>query len=319
MNASADKNEPVVGVLTRSGAAVASTHSSAAQGPAFVAGQRTPATNGAARGYPTALGSFDATGASVVLAATRALLTAKSRVEVARVLHTAVEDLGGAVVSARSAPPEAMPVDVSLGVGEPQLVVVDQIHPASMGLTSHLPTLVEDALTAAARCEGDRRRPVRVTLDGHRVVDARTVVVPRLGRATVGDVVCLVDLDNFKLLIESRGVEAAHLALDRCGALLRSHVRTPGDFVGPCEDDRFVVILAGAPLDVACDRMRQVSLAWMAEHEASVSVGVAVCSEHGGVAAQEAADRALRRAKQLGRNRLAIATSEDAAGAAGLT
>lgn len=313
MNASAEKSEPVVGVLTRSGAAGASKKSSATRGPAYVAGQRTPAANGATRGYPAALASFDATGASAVLAATRALLTAKSRAEVARVLHTAVEDLGGAVVPARSAPPGAIPVDVSLGVGEPHLVLVDELHPASMGLTAHLPTLVEDALTAAARCEGDRRRPVRVTLDGHRVVDARTVVAPRLGRATVGDVVCLIDLDNFSLLIESRGVEAAHLALDRCGTLLRSHVRTPGDFVGRGEGDRFVVILAGAPLDVACDRMRQISLAWMAEHEASLSVGVAVCSERGGVAAQEAAERALRRAKELGRNRLAIATSEDAA------
>lgn len=316
MKANADQNQRASRVLTLASATAEPGRAPAPQGPAYVAGQRRPseASGAAARGYPKPLSPYDPSGASVVLAATRALLTATSRTDVARVLHTAVEDLGGTVVPARSAKEGAIPLDVSLGVGEPQVVVVDAVHPASLGLTSHLPTLVEDALTWAARCEGDRRRPTRVTLDPHRGVDSRAVT-PRLGEALAGDVVCRVELDDLPLLTESHGAGVAELALDRCGALLRTHVRTPGDFVGRCEGHDFVVILAGAPLEVACDRMRQVALAWMAEHQASLSIGVAVCSERGGVAAQAAAESALRRARELGRNRLAVASSEDHAGA----
>jgi hypothetical protein len=314
MNASANDSEHVAGVLTRASATVGPTQPPAAQGPAFVAGQRTPNKAGAGRGYPAVLTAYDATGALVVLAATRALLTATSRAEVAQVLRTAVQDLGGTVVPARSAGPSAIPVDVSVGVGEPQVVVVDEMHPASMGLSEHLPSLVEDALTSAARCEGDRRRPVRVTLEAHSGTRSPSVVAPRLGEVTVGDVVCLADVDDFPLLVTTLGARGAEIALERCGTLLRAHVRNPCDVVTTCEGERFLVVLAGAPLDVACDRMRQIALAWMAEYQASLSIGVAVCSERGGAAARDAAERALDRAKQLGRNRLAVATSEDVAG-----
>lgn len=316
MKANVDQNQRVSRVHTRAPAMVESGQVPVSQGPAYVAAQRRPSEAGGApaRGYPALVSAYDPSGASVVLAATRALLTATSRTDVVRVLHTAVEDLGGTVVPARSAAQGAIPVDVSLGVGEPQVVVVDAVHPASLGLTSHLPTLVEDALTWAARCEGDRRRPMRVTLDPHLGLDSRAVA-PRLGEAVAGDVVCRVELDDLALLTESHGAVAAELALERCAALLRTHVRIPGDFVSRCEGDDLVVILAGAPLDVACDRMRQVALAWMAEHQASLSIGVAVCAENGGVAAQVAAESALRRARELGRNRLAVATNEDHASA----
>ncbi|HYO40347.1 MAG TPA: diguanylate cyclase [Nocardioidaceae bacterium] len=314
MDASAKNNDHVAGVLTRASATVGPAPSPPAQGPAFVAGQRTPPRDGTSRGYPAVRTPYDPTGASVVLAATRALLTATTRTEVAQVLHTAVQDLGGAVVPARSADASAIPVDVSLGVGEPQVVIVDEMHPASLGLSAHLPSLVEDALTSAARCEGDRRRPVRVTLDAPPRPASRSAAAAGLGDVSTGDVVCLVDLDQFPLLVEAMGAQAAVAAFERCGTLLRTHVRTPGDFVGRSHGQRFLVVLAGAPLDVACDRMRQVALAWMAEHQASLSIGVAVCSERGAAAAQDAAHRALQRAKKHGRNRVAVATSEDVAG-----
>jgi diguanylate cyclase (GGDEF)-like protein len=286
-------------------------------GPAQVVEQRSRTTTiVGGRGYPALVPPLDPTGSAVILAATRALLTAETRGQVASVLHTAVSDLGGSVVAVRSAGADALPVDVSLGVGEPRVVTVDPVHPSSLLLITHLPTLVEDALTSAARCDGDRRRPVRVTLDAATGVGNRAVVGPRLGEAVVGDVVCLVDIDDFKALNDALGLSGADRALRRCGTLLRTHVRSPYDFVGRWGADKFLVILAGAPLEVACDRLRQVALAWMAEHRASVSIGVAVCTELGGGAARKAAEQALRRAKESGRNRLAVATAEDHADAA---
>ncbi|MDF2968105.1 MAG: hypothetical protein K0Q93_1883 [Nocardioidaceae bacterium] len=127
-------------------------------GPATAAARRDRAerAGSAARGYPRSEHLDDPSGNAVALAATRALLTVQTPAEAAQVLHTAVHDLGGAVVPARLAGDDALPVDVSLGVGEPRVVVADALDMAGMRLAQHLPLLVQDALHAAARCETSR-------------------------------------------------------------------------------------------------------------------------------------------------------------------
>lgn len=124
-------------------------------GPASAAAGRERALRSlAGRGYPPVAGHEDATGDAVALAATRALLKVESRAEAALVLHTAVADLGGSVVPARVAGDNAPSVDVSLGAGEPSVVLVaDPVDPSSLRLTRHLPALVEDAAAAAVRCD----------------------------------------------------------------------------------------------------------------------------------------------------------------------
>jgi methanogenic corrinoid protein MtbC1 len=124
-------------------------------GPATAAARRDRAqrAGSAARGYPRSEHLDDPTGNAVALAATRALLTVQTRAEAAQVLHTAVHDLGGAIVPARLAGDDAIPVDVSLGAGEPRVVVADALDMAGMRLAQHLPLLVEDAQRAAARYE----------------------------------------------------------------------------------------------------------------------------------------------------------------------
>ena len=125
-------------------------------GPATEAARRTPAERAAARARPYALpDTTDATGDAIVLAATRAMLTATSRQQVAAILHTAVNDLGAGVVPARLADghPHAVPLDVSLGVGEPRVVVVDPVSLGAMRCSHQLPGLVEDALLTASRCD----------------------------------------------------------------------------------------------------------------------------------------------------------------------
>jgi len=127
-------------------------------GPATAAARRDQAQRRGrgARAYPETRRLDDASGDAVALAATRALLHVRTRAEAAQVLHTAVHDLGGAVVPARLAGDDAIPVDVSLGHGEPRVVVADTLDLTGMRLSQHLPLLAQDALQAAARCEPPR-------------------------------------------------------------------------------------------------------------------------------------------------------------------
>jgi hypothetical protein len=122
--------------------------------PASRLGRRAPdraSTRPHARPYP-AVGS-DAK--DVALQATRALLLADDPHTVREIVATAVGDLGGALVPARFEPVDALGVDVSLGLGEPVVVVVEPLSLAAIGLQQVVPRLVEDARSALLR----RRAP----------------------------------------------------------------------------------------------------------------------------------------------------------------
>ena len=260
-----------------------------------------------------ALEEIDIAAEAIVLRATRALLRVDSRSQAARVLRTVVEDLGGELVPARQAAPSALPFDVSLGLGEPMAIAaLDGTERASRRLARHLPVLVEDANAAADQCDRYQHQALRATVDSLTGVAGRGEIAPRLGTASVGDVVCLMDLDGFKQLNDTWGHAAGDRALRRFGALLRSRVRD-SDFVGRYGGDEFLVVFAAAPVSVVERRLQDLARAWVAEaqHGTSVSIGVAVVDDRGAVVASHAADRALYRAKRLGKNRVEIAAPDD--------
>ena len=122
-------------------------------GPASYAGRRDPGRrvprSGARRPYPPV--DDDADVRDLALAATRALVHARDAEVVRQVLRTVVHDLGGALVPARFEPADALPVDVSLGLGDPQLVVVEPTSVAALRLEQVLPQLVDDARAVLAR------------------------------------------------------------------------------------------------------------------------------------------------------------------------
>ena len=264
------------------------------------------------RAYPAPLTPEDGTGDSAVLAATRALLAVTSREEAAQVLRTAVHDLGGAVVPARLAEttPGVVDVDVALGVGEPQLVVMDPLGLSGMRITHHLPGLVQDALVAAARCDAASREAARAHRDDLTGLALRRQIAERIDAARVGDTVCMLDLDGFKQLNDTQGHAAGDAALQRFGHLLRQMTRA-GDLCGRYGGDEFLVLLVQMRVDLAGDRMQDVVQRWATEpgHGTSVSVGVAGVRTTGS-AAFAAADRALYRAKHAGRNRVVVAPSD---------
>jgi diguanylate cyclase (GGDEF)-like protein len=278
-------------------------------GPAVAAARRTQKRTGSPRPYERHTGT-DLSGEGVVLAATRALLSVRTREEAADVLLAAIHDLGGAVIPARLAEcnPDALDVDVSLGVGEPLLVVVPALSVAGLHLGHHLPALVQDALESAERSDVAQRQSELAAVDALTGVASRGQIAPMLAQVQTGDVVCMLDLDGFKALNDTRGHEAGDRALEEFGQLLQECVRA-GEFCGRYGGDEFLLFLRGAPVDVARARMSAVARQWRERgwHGTTASVGIAVVGSAGGVAAGQAADQALLRAKRTGRDRVVVA------------
>lgn len=255
---------------------------------------------------------------SVIVLALRAFLRSETRRDVATALQATIEQLGGTVIPARGAGVADLPVDVSLGVGQLMVVRPPEDESEARFLVQQLPSLVEDALTAARRSDRYERETLRATVDDLTKVATHAEVGARIGLAGPGDVVCVLDLDDFKLLNDTHGHSAGDAALRRFGSLLRETVRED-DFVGRSGGDEFVVVLRSITLDVAYGRMRMLSNKWRisgGHHGGSVSVGIATVDLRGGDVAAGAADRAMYRAKRSGRGLVERTVFEDYASAA---
>jgi len=247
-------------------------------------------------------GAIDPTG--IALRVARELLRAESRTQVVRILHAAVGALGGSVVPALDARIGALPYDVSLGIGEPAFVAaVAESVESRVRLARHLPGLIEDAVVAARRCDRFEQESRSASTDPLTGVASRRAIGPRLERAEVGDVVCLLDLDRFKELNDREGHAAGDQALRRFGGLLRAALRK-NDFVGRYGGDEFVVVLSDVSAAVAADRLQELAAHWAETNggRLTVSAGIAAVDIRGGTAAVKAADSAMYAAKRQGRN-----------------
>jgi diguanylate cyclase (GGDEF)-like protein len=236
----------------------------------------------------------------------RSLLRATSRADAARTLQAVITRLGGLVVDARDAGEDAIPADVSLGVGKP-LLVEPRTDTDARSLAAQVALLLEDARWAAARCDLLARETARARVDALTEVATRAEIGPRLALAGDDDVVCLLDVDEFKRLNDRGGHAAGDRALRDLGARLAACTR-PSDFVGRYGGDEFLLLLPSTPLPVAVERMEALRERWSREgHGTTVSIGIAVVAGRGGPEAVLAADRALYLAKRAGRNRVEIA------------
>lgn len=89
--------------------------------------------------------TVDEPAAATVQWAIGELLGAESRREVVDVVRSVVDRLGGEVVRAEDAGPDAIPLDVGLETGAPLLPVAARGTQARADLERHLPQLIEDA------------------------------------------------------------------------------------------------------------------------------------------------------------------------------
>ena len=129
--------------------------------------------------------------------------------------------------------------------------------------------------------------------------------------------VVMIDVDHFKRFNDSYGHEAGDAVLQRVGLVLQSHTRVE-DVVCRYGGEEFVMLLPGLPADAIAGRAEELR---QAVHELvvrfhgetlatiTVSCGVSAFPDQGRTCTEliDAADHALYRAKQAGRNRVEIA------------
>ena len=136
----------------------------------------------------------------------------------------------------------------------------------------------------------------------------------RVGKTVV---VAMVDIDNFKRLNDTFGHTAADAVLREWSELLKVKFRG-SDIVCRYGGEEFVIILPDMSLDDARPRLEQLrrDLACMVVREdgqsiptVTVSMGLACYPAHGQTsqALLQAADHALYRAKEMGRDRIEVA------------
>lgn len=131
--------------------------------------------------------------------------------------------------------------------------------------------------------------------------------------------VILLDVDHFKKYNDRYGHPAGDTCLQQVARALKNSLRRPGDVVARFGGEEFIAVLPqtdAAQATQAAERVRQAIESLALRHEASdtsrvvtVSVGVGSCRATPARDSQtlvEAADRALYRAKQGGRNRVAM-------------
>ena len=245
---------------------------------------------------------------SAVLEATRALLWIESPADVVTVARELVEMLGGRVIPAAAAAGDALPVDVSFGVGAPALPAAPQAGVARMLLERHLPAFVRDAQRALELLD----RPSRLAQDAS--IDALTGLANRrtlgrvLGRLRPEDAVVMIDLDHFKSVNDSLGHLEGDNVLRLFGRTLTATVRS-SDQVGRYGGEEFVVVL---PADGAERFLTRLQAEWIKARPYPISFSAGVASARPNPRkALHAADCAMYRAKLSGRNRWGRAIEAD--------
>jgi diguanylate cyclase (GGDEF)-like protein len=132
--------------------------------------------------------------------------------------------------------------------------------------------------------------------------------------------VLIADVDHFKLVNDTHGHLAGDAVLRTLAAEMREQVRE-SDLVGRFGGEEFAILLTGTTADEAflvADRIRRgAGVVKVLTNEkivgVTVSIGVAVLGVHGADLSQllDAADRALYRAKDTGRDRVCLSDPGD--------
>ena len=129
--------------------------------------------------------------------------------------------------------------------------------------------------------------------------------------------VIMLDLDHFKEYNDTYGHNAGDELLCALGQLIQDQVRRE-DIACRFGGEEFLLIMPGAPLEIALERANELNLSVKQLHKNSpalkpitISAGVAIFPDHGGNGKDviRAADAALYRAKEEGRDRVVVASA----------
>ncbi len=129
--------------------------------------------------------------------------------------------------------------------------------------------------------------------------------------------VIMLDLDHFKEYNDAYGHNAGDELLCALGQMIQETVRRE-DIACRFGGEEFLLIMPGAPMDVALDRaqvlnegVKRLHLQSSSLKAITISAGVAIFPDHGssGKEVIQAADMALYQAKEAGRDRVVVAAS----------
>jgi diguanylate cyclase (GGDEF)-like protein len=245
---------------------------------------------------------------SAVLSATRALLWIQTPADVAAVARDLVSVLGGRVVPARLAAGDAVPVDLSFGAGEPVVPAVPGTGNARVLLERHLPAFVRDAQRVLELLDHPSRLVHEATIDALTGLANRRTLGRVFGRLQPRDTVIMIDLDHYKAVNDSVGHSEGDNVLRLFGRALAA-IKRAAEHVGRYGGEEFVVILGDEGAERFLDRLQA---EWIKTRPYPITFSAGVASAHPDPGkALDAADRAMYRAKQAGRNRWERAVAED--------
>ena len=136
-------------------------------------------------------------------------------------------------------------------------------------------------------------------------------------RANLPIGIIMFDVDYFKRLNDAHGHDAGDAVLRALGSLLQTHVRE-GDIACRYGGEEFVIALPGASLAITRERANELRkltekftsfIPGRSMEKVTISLGAAAYPDHGATWQEviQAADKALYRAKQGGRNRVEAA------------
>ncbi len=242
-----------------------------------------------------------------VLEATRRLLWATTIDTILAACRELVQDLGGSLVDARAASSDTLPVDLALGAGPSLLPTARRGTAARAALERELPQFVLDAYRAIERLERSERFADEASQDPLTGLSNRRAVARLLPRVRNGSVV-LVDLDHFKLVNDSQGHDAGdHVLREFASALTRT--ARASDHVARMGGEEFLVVLDTRDPAPFVERLRQ---SWRAARSIPVTFSAGTAQVRGRAEdALVAADRALYRAKESGRDRWCAASDDE--------
>ena len=241
----------------------------------------------------------------LLLETTRALLWVRSPEDGRRAAADFVTGLGGQVVPASDQDGDCLPVDLSFGDGPVVLPSSPADSVTRMLLQRYLPTLVTDVQRAVALGSEADRLADDASIDSLTKLPNRRMLGRALGRLQPGGTVIMLDLDHFKVVNDTLGHAVGDEVLRALGSMLNSEVRGR-DIVARYGGEEFVIVMtSGGDADAVLTRLRE---RWVRNRPLPItfSAGVAI-AEADPASALLAADRAMYRAKEAGRDQWAWA------------
>jgi diguanylate cyclase (GGDEF)-like protein len=241
--------------------------------------------------------------------ATRNILHTRDALAAQQVVLTLCRALGAEVAAADLDLPDSVPMDMSLGEGEPLLPVTSDPRVRAL-LTRYLVAAVSDARLVVERGRISEQLVQMATIDVLTGVWSRRSLTLAINHARSGDCVALIDLDHFKAVNDTLGHDAGDTVLATFAAHLRAGVRDQ-DIVGRFGGEEFVVMFPATTPGTAYDILNRLRGSWLVSSLIPItfSAGIAVVAEgdrhgRGGPIALKDADALMYEAKAAGRDRM---------------